>query len=229
MNPQMNPRANLGCASVLVVIGCGLTYLFTGSLNPLQVYSTGGTGAIVTISLIGFFALSSFFAYLSATIAGPNPDPVKALKMSLVYVLCMIVIMLIVTYQSTNTWNPLHVFQSGSTIARVGVVFIGVPIVFGVVMIIGYGASRMALLPVIATLPPGVKVGDLRCPSRASCDGKPLVKFIPVYGNPVYCSKCERWWHQKCLQAEGGLSHYGCPGEGCGSDVRNESWTPFQG
>ena len=69
MNVRQSRNVNFGCLFVLAVIGLVVAYKSTGSLNPMEVYQTGGLAAKIVVSALAAFVAIAFAAIMFNLIA----------------------------------------------------------------------------------------------------------------------------------------------------------------
>lgn len=212
MSPAPNQKTGVGCLVPLAVAGLGISYWATGSLNPIQVYRAGNLVAKIGVSCLILFA-GLVLLNIARTMASQDQDPAKMRNRSIGCMGILLLILLIVCYETIGSLNPLEVFYRGTTGAKVAVVLLGTPIVLSILGLLMSLLSYAAVYaPVKATLPKGQRVKDVKCSDTGlGCGGKALISFISAFGMPVQCSLCGRWWHQKCVRAAGGISAEGCP------------------
>jgi len=99
------------------------------------------------------------------------------------------VLVVVLSYLLTGSFNPTRVFYSESSV--LAKVVIGVMLLF-------LAGSVLGLLLVLSPM------GETKCPI---CN-KPLMEFVPVYGKPKVCWTCLRsgtktQYHEKCYKAKG--------------------------
>jgi len=99
----------------------------------------------------------------------------------------LLIAMVVVSYRTTKSLNPLAVYSSGGIISKILVSLIAI--------LIGASLVQMAFAALLRTM---VRIGgnarqadDVYCPG---C-GLPLIKFMSAYGPPVLCVQCKRVWH----------------------------------
>lgn len=99
------------------------------------------------------------------------------------------VLVVVLSYLLTGSFNPLQVFYLESSVLA--------KIVIGVLLFF-LAVSGLQLLLVLSPM------GEKKCPI---CN-KPLMEFVPVYGKPKVCWTCLRSgrktnYHEKCYKAKG--------------------------
>ena len=110
------------------------------------------------------------------------------------------VILLVIARLETGSLNPVEIFRGDSLFLKIVAGFLILGLLQGVIQL------RRLQGP----------LANLRCPSK-HCDGKPLLEFAPVFGQPVRCVHCRRWFHHQCLKSNGGGLMEGCKQPGCSS------------
>ncbi|HLB54196.1 MAG TPA: hypothetical protein VJK71_03755 [Gemmatimonadales bacterium] len=107
------------------------------------------------------------------------------------------VIILVITNLSTGTMNPFEVFRGENLLLKILVGFF--------LAVIGLNLLNLLFGQNIYK--------DKVC----AVDGKGLMEFASVYGPPMKCVYCKRYFHKKCFQANGGTMRGGCRKEPCPS------------
>ena len=123
-------RFVIGCGIVLLaILSCvalGLVYYFTGSLNPLDIYSVGTKGQIVIISMIyviiGFQLIGLIGRFIQTAFSGARkPD----YRLSLFVIICFVLLLvLLCSFWNTGSLNPIDVFKKGDVIWMTAVSFL---------------------------------------------------------------------------------------------------------
>ena len=107
-------------------------------------------------------------------------------------------VILVVSYQATTSLDPTEVFRGGDPIPKIVIGFFTFSLAMGVIGLMLRD-----------------KLDDKRCES-ARC-GYPLLDFAAVYGNPVRCTYCGRWFHNSCYKVNGATLLSGCMQSPCPS------------
>jgi len=107
-----------------------------------------------------------------------------------------VVIILVISQLGTGSLNPIEVFRGDNVLLKILVGFFLVLLAFTALLLVMMG-----------------QMGNERC---AKC-GNLLLQFAPVYGAPVKCRHCNRWYHTMCIKADGGSVFTGCRQPHCPS------------
>jgi len=99
-----------------------------------------------------------------------------------------LVIICLVSYGTTGSVNPVAVYGRPGTAMKV---------------------VMSLLLLMLATQLLQLLVSRL-VSGRCSGCGLPLVPYAQTHGAPVRCTKCGKWYHQKCFKQRGGTMMEGC-------------------
>lgn len=102
--------------------------------------------------------------------------------------IALLIIILAVTLINVSSLNPLDVYKSGSTAAKIIVTICAVLVVTSSFQVLAFYMMQKNLE---LGNPTGVKVQDMMCPG---C-GKQLLKFAGAYGAPIKCPVCNKAWH----------------------------------
>lgn len=113
-----------------------------------------------------------------------NPQP--EFKSSMGCLTVLVIVTILMSYRSTGSPNPLTVYSSGSTFAKVAVSL----------LVIIFGAAVLQLLlaflgRTIIAQSAGMPSEDVLCKGCA----KPLLGFASSHGAPMMCIRCGSWWH----------------------------------
>jgi hypothetical protein len=114
------------------------------------------------------------------------------------------VVILVATFMSTSSVNPLAVLDTDSLPAKVIVLGLGALFVLSLLQFLLLGAI-------------GGRMGGKVCPG---C-GLPLLQFAGSHGQPTMCQQCHQWWHsgpacyRKGLEGSGLLSAASHPCPNC--------------
>lgn len=98
----------------------------------------------------------------------------------------MIVFMLVTTYITTSSLNPLAVYSSDSIIAKIIVSLFAVSLGATLLQLLAISLMRLQI-----RLTAGKPADNLVCPG---C-GLPLMPYISSHGQPIMCRNCGAWWH----------------------------------
>src|SRR6266508_3989488 len=96
------------------------------------------------------------------------------------------ILMVLITYWTTRSLNPIAVYASDSIVGKVAVSVLAGLMAVSVVMTI-YAVLTRKMIESTAHRP----AVDVICPG---C-GHPLLQFIGSHGPPILCPNCRRWWH----------------------------------
>lgn len=106
------------------------------------------------------------------------------------------IFILVVTQLSTGSLNPIEVFRGDSLLLKILIGFLGGTLVLGLLSLIILGS-----------------LDNVKCEKY----GHSLTKFAGVYGNPIRCIACGRWYHTLCIKPDGGTALGGCKQANCPS------------
>jgi uncharacterized membrane protein len=109
-------------------------------------------------------------------------------KAALTSLVVLSILILVVTYLATSSLNPLGVYSSGSTAAKIIVSLLGLLLLTGLVQLFTLALVRWQIC-ITAKKP----VDDVICPG---C-GLPLWAYMSSHGRPIMCPNrhCLLWWH----------------------------------
>ena len=107
-------------------------------------------------------------------------------------------VVLVVSYQSTTSLNPAEVFRGTDVVPKIVVGFFTIWLALGIVGLLVRD-----------------RLDDHYCAS-GRC-GYPLLDYAAVYGNPIRCGVCRRWFHAHCYKANGATLLSGCMQSPCAS------------
>ena len=113
------------------------------------------------------------------------------------------IILLVISRLATGSLNPWEVFRGDSLLLKV---------VAGL-LCFGLLASVWRLVLIAGPLS---DVVCARVKPEPPC-GKNLLEFAAVFGNPMRCPICRRWFHMSCFRANGGTMLEGCKQPNCPS------------
>jgi hypothetical protein len=109
-------------------------------------------------------------------------------KAALTSLVVLSILILVVTYLATSSLNPLAVYSSSSTAAKIVVSLLGLLLLTGLVQLLSLALVRWQIR-IMAKKP----VDDVICPG---C-GLPLWAYMSSHGQPIMClnPRCHSWWH----------------------------------
>ena len=107
-------------------------------------------------------------------------------------------VILVVSYQATTSLDPTEVFRASDPVPKIVVGFFTFSLAMG---LLGLFMRD--------------KLDDELCASNRC--GYPLLDYAAVYGNPVRCTFCGRWFHNRCYKANGATLLSGCMQTPCPS------------
>jgi len=99
------------------------------------------------------------------------------------------IIILVISQLSTGSLNPVEVFRNDNLLLKI---------------VVGFLLFSFAVSPILLLYQRGLQ--DKNC---AKC-GLSLIDYAGPRGNPALCSKCTRWFHEKCMKENGGDQFNGC-------------------
>jgi hypothetical protein len=94
--------------------------------------------------------------------------------------------LLLVTYLSTSSLNPVGVFSSRSLTAKIVVALLGLLIASALLRWVSLHLFRQTLRVMT-----GKPAGDVLC---HAC-GLPLMQYAGSHGFPMPCPRCRQWYH----------------------------------
>jgi len=94
--------------------------------------------------------------------------------------------LLLTTWFSARTLNPLAVYARGGMGARIAISIMAILIITAGVQLLSQQFMR-AMIARTANMP----ADDIMCPG---C-GRALIAFVSSHGVPVRCVQCGKWWH----------------------------------
>ncbi len=119
----------------------------------------------------------------------------------------IIIVILLVAYQTTASLNPLAVYKSDNILAKIIVSLLAVLL-----------ASSLLQMLFVYMVRKSVEMGAHRPAQDVICPGcgLPLLQFSSSHGAPFQCPNCKKYWHygpacyNKDLPPGTGLIHF-CP------------------
>ena len=100
-------------------------------------------------------------------------------------------VILVVSYQATTSLDPMEVFRAHDLVPKIVIGFFAFLLAMGIVGLLMRN-----------------KLDDEYC-AGTRC-GYPLLDFAAVYGNPMRCGVCGRWFHASCYKSSGATLLSGC-------------------
>ncbi len=113
-------------------------------------------------------------------------NPRASLKAATGCLTMLALFIVLASYLSTGTLNPMAVYSSKSLLGKVAV-SVGAVLMGGVLL----QATMLGLLRLQLRVSTGQHPDDLICPG---C-GQSLMQFIGSHGTPMCCPRCRTWWH----------------------------------
>jgi ribosomal protein S27AE len=98
----------------------------------------------------------------------------------------LVIMMLVVTYVTTSSLNPLAVYSSDSIFGKIVVSLFALLIGVSVLQLLTNRLMRSYI-----RMMTGKPADDAICPG---C-GFPLLQFVSSHGQPITCPKCHKVWH----------------------------------
>lgn len=206
---KMMVRYGLFFLFFLVALTVGLSYFFTGTFNPIDIYSTGTKTQIVIVTMLLTFVALTLLGVIGcifqiALIGSRGPDP---RVLSGINVGVVIVLLLGLSYWKTGSLNPCDLFQMGSifwivlTTVLLGILTIQLFSFLSVVTIIWRIETDSTN-----------SYRDVYC---KFCDDPILVVVGLKRKLPIKCPHCNEWVHMVCWRKAGGSILHRCDCQQC--------------
>lgn len=145
------------------------------------------------------------------------------IRTAVVWILCNALLAVIVSHFSVRSLNPFAVYTGPSGwLAKIFVSLLIVSSAARFATIVSIGSLKIAV-----RTSTGMDADDVRC----NCHGQPLILAMGMYGLPVKCIRCSRWWHRNSFNEDlpmGKVARQFTPCSICRRELAMAELAPFE-
>ena len=206
--PQLSLGGRIASFGVVLGIAMGLAYWFTGSLNPLDVFTAGSRGQVIAMSIVFFFLAVGLLGVLVAGLQKVTPKRGARRRQALAVINMVIPLTTILTlcYVFSGSLNPWQVFAEGTIVQIVVVSVVGVWFALSAIQ-----ALFVFLLIWRIERDAGESADDVYC---KFCDSH-IMADRGAFRMAIKCMHCDEWVHMDCWREHGGTIRGRCDDSHC--------------